>query len=86
MIINKKQKNRENLYLKFRGPDNPEKYGKWATKLFEDKIKRYNEIWEPYCDGDIKLLDVSIQEPYGYRKCFNIFISFISCFLSCNNF
>ena len=74
MIINKKQKNRENLYLKFRGPDNPEKYGKWATKLFEDKIKRYNEIWEPYCDGDIKLLDVSIQEPYGYRKCFNIFI------------
>ena len=40
MIINKKQKNRENLYLKFRGPDNPEKYGKWATKLFEDKIKQ----------------------------------------------
>ena len=58
-------------YEPFRGPIGSE-YGQWAMNEFESFLEKYNELKLAYLDGDLRLKNVIIEEPYGYRVQFQV--------------
>ena len=59
-------------YEPYRGPDELQKYFDWEQVEFELLLNKYPELKTAYIDGDLRLKNVIVEEPYGHRVQFQV--------------
>lgn len=59
-------------YEPYRGPDEEQKYFDWEQDEFDLLLNKYTELKTAYLDGDLRLKNVIVEEPYGHRVQFQV--------------